>query len=132
MEETKMGMFKVKARVANAADPKRFFEEEFSVDIGSTYTFIPEDRLKEIGIEPLQTSEIVLADGPHERRLLGPALLTLPELKETLPSLVMFGPNDSLYLLGAMALEAFSVEPDPIAKKLRPIAAIIGAHWDTR
>ncbi len=127
-----MGMFKVKARVANPADPKRFFEEEFWVDTGSTYTFIPEDRLKEIGIEPLQTREVVLADGRHERRLLGSALLTLPELKETLPSLVMFGPNDSLYLLGAMALGAFSVEHDPIAKKLRPIAAIIGPHWDTR
>ena len=125
-------MFKVKARVANPVDPKRFFEEDFWVDSGSTYTFIPENRLKEIGIEPLQTREVVLADGRHERRLLGSALLTLPELKETLPSLVMFGPNDSLYLLGAMALEAFSVEPDPITKKLKPVAAIIGAHFDSR
>jgi len=127
-----MGMFKVKVRVANPADSKRFFEEDFWVDTGSTYTFIPEDRLQAIGIEPLQSREVVLANGQRERRLLGSAVLTLPDLKETLPSLVMFGSKESLYLLGAMALEGFSVEPDPIAKKLKPVAAIIGAHFDSR
>ncbi len=132
MEVTKMGMFKVKVRIANQFDPKRSFEEEFWVDTGSTYTFIPEDRLQEIGIEPLQTKEVILANGLHERRLLGSALLTLMDLNETLPSLVMFGSKESLYLLGAMALEGFSVEPDPITKKLKPVAAIIGAHFDGR
>lgn len=127
-----MGMFKVHVKVANPSKPELFFEEDFWVDTGSLYTFIPEDRLEAIEIAPLQTREVTLADGRCDRRLLGSALLTLLEPAETLPSLVMFGPKDSLYLLGAMALEGFSVEPDPVSKKLKPVAAIIGAHFDSR
>ncbi|OYW06814.1 MAG: hypothetical protein B7X11_00820, partial [Acidobacteria bacterium 37-65-4] len=79
-----MGMFKVKARVGNPSDPKRFFEEEFWVDTGALHSFVPENRLEEIGIKPLHTRELVLADGQRERRLLGEASFTVPELKETL------------------------------------------------
>lgn len=53
-------------------------------------------------------------------------------LNETLLSLVMFGSKESLYLLGAMASEGFSVEPDPITKGLKPVAAIKDAHFDGR
>lgn len=127
-----MGMFKVKTRVANPADPKRFFEEEFWVDTGSLYTFIPENRLQEIGIEPTNSREFVLADGRRDRRLLGEAAITIPELKETSTNKVIFGPKDSLYLLGAVTLESFGVEVDPTTKELKPIIAIIGAHFDSR
>ena len=127
-----MGMFKVKARVANPSDPKRFFEEELWVDTGSMYTLIPEDRLQEIGIEPALTREVILADGRRDRRLLGHVSITLPELNETLICQILFGTKDSLYWVGATTMEAFSVEPDPVAQKLKPVAAIIGAHFDSR
>ncbi len=127
-----MGMFKVKARVANLSDPKKFFEEDFWVDTGSMYTFVPENRLQEIGIGPELSREAVLADGRRNRLLLGQAAITLHELGETLFCQVMFGAKDSLYLLGATTMEAFSVEPDPVTKKLKPVAAIIGAHFDGR
>jgi hypothetical protein len=35
--------------------------------------------------------------------------------------------DESLYLLGATALENFGVQADPITQQLRPIAAVIGA-----
>ena len=38
----------------------------------------------------------------------------------------IFGPKGSLYLLGATALEAFGVEPDPVGR-LKPVPAVIGA-----
>jgi predicted aspartyl protease len=120
-----MGMFQVKVKVANPSNPELFFEEDFWVDTGALYSFIPEDKLREIGITPLHSREEILADGRRDRRLLGSALFTLKEPDETLPTLVMFGLKDSLYLLGAMALEGFSVEVDPVEKKLKPIAAII-------
>lgn len=128
MEEKKMGMFKVRAKVANPADPKRFFEEEFWVDTGSTYTFIPEDRLQAIGIEPLQSREVVLANGQRERRLLGSALLTLPDLNETLPSLVMFGSKQSPYIVGRLTLDTFGAEPDPAKRTLAQIPVIIASQ----
>ncbi len=132
MGETKMGMFKVKARVANPADPKRYFEEDFWVDTGALHSFVPENRLEEIGIKPLHTRELILADGQRERRLLGEASITVPDLKETLTCMVIFGPKDSLYLLGATTLENFGVEADPATGKLKPVAAIIGGFIASR
>lgn len=132
MENTEMGMFKVKATVANPKDPKKYFEEDFWVDTGSLYTFIPEDRLEEIGIEPSRTREFTLADGRRDRRLLGEALITIRDLNETATNPVVFGPRDSLYLIGAVTLETFAVEVDPATRALKPITAIIGAHRDTR
>ncbi len=125
MEGKKMGMFKVRARVANPTDPKRFFEEDFWVDTGALHSFIPEDRLQAIGIEPLYTREFILADGRRDRRLLGSASFTIPDLKETLPCLVIFGPKDSLCLLGSTTLENFGVDADPANGKLKPVLGII-------
>ncbi|MDQ7052157.1 MAG: hypothetical protein Q9P14_04415 [candidate division KSB1 bacterium] len=78
-----MGMFQVLVKVANPKDPERFFEEQFWVDTGALYSFIPEDRLQSIGIQPRHSRELILADGRRERRPLGEALFTLPELGET-------------------------------------------------
>ena len=121
-----MGMFQVRVRVSKPGDPARFFEESFWVDTGALYSFIPEDRLNEIGILPLRTRELVLADGRHDRRLLGEAVMTVPQLNESLTCPVIFAPKDSLYLLGATALENFGVQADPITQQLKPIAAVIG------
>jgi predicted aspartyl protease len=120
-----MGMFKVKARVTNPVDPKKFFEEEFWVDTGALHSFIPEDKLYAIGIEPLYTREFILADGRRDRRILGSASFTLPERNETLPCLVIFGPKDSLCLLGSTTLENFGVEVDPSNRRLKPVLGII-------
>ena len=123
-----MGMFKAHVKVANPSNPKLSFEEDFWVDTRALYSFIPEDRLKAIGIEPLRSRDLILADGRRDRRLLGEALFTLPELNETLTNQVIFAPKDSLYLLGATTLESFGVEADPVSKKLKPILAVIGGY----
>ena len=122
-----MGMFQVRVRVSKPGDPSRFFEENFWVDTGALYSFIPEDRLNEIGILPLRTRELILADGRRDRRLLGEAVMTVPQLNESLTCPVIFAPKDSLYLLGATALENFGVQADPVTQQLKPIAAVIGA-----
>ena len=121
-----MGMFQVKVKVANPADPKRFFEEDFWVDTGDIYSFVPEARLHEIGVEPLGSRELVLADGRRQRRPLGEALFTIRGLDETLTCAVIFAPKGSVYLLGATALENFGVEADPTGGRLKPALGIIG------
>lgn len=127
-----MGMFKVAVKLANPADPSRFFEEEFWVDTGAIYSFVPEDRLEEIGLSPLRSRDLILADGRHDRRLIGEALFTLPELDETLTCPVVFAPKGSLYLLGATALENFGVDVDPTTRRLKPILGIIGGFLASR
>jgi predicted aspartyl protease len=127
-----MGMFQVTVKVANPYDASRSFEERFWVDTGAFYTYIPEERLHEIGISPETSRELVLADGRVERRLLGEARLTIAELNESSTCKVIFAPPGSLYLLGATALENFAVEADPTTQRLKPIAVIIGGFRASR
>jgi len=119
-------MFQIRVKVSNPTDRSRFFEEDFWVDTGALYSFVPGSRLSEIGIGPLRARDLILADGRRDRRLLGEAVLTIPTLDESLTCPVIFAPADSLYLLGATALENFGVQADPTTQQLRPIAAVIG------
>jgi hypothetical protein len=127
-----MGMFKVRVTVSNPADAARSFEEDFWVDTGALYSFVPEDRLYAIGIEPIRSRDLVLADGRHEQRLLGEARMTVADLGETLTCPVIFGPPGSLFLLGSTALENFGVDADPVARRLKPISGVIGGFVASR
>ena len=122
-----MGMFKVRVRVTNPSDASRFFEDEFWVDTGALYSFAPEDRLEGIGIDPALSRNVILADGRRENLRFGEARMTVEGLGETLTCPVVFGPKGSLYLLGATDLETFGVDADPVGKRLKPVAAVIGA-----
>lgn len=125
-------MFQVSVKVANPADPARFFEERFWVDTGALYSFVPENRLIEIGLRPLIARDLIFADGRRDRRLLGEALFTMPPQPETLTCQVVFAPPGSLCLLGATALEAFGLEADPVGQRLKPITAVIGGFLAVR
>ncbi|MGH7819648.1 MAG: aspartyl protease family protein [Candidatus Binatia bacterium] len=126
-----MGMFQVRVKVANPADPTRSFEEDFWVDTGALYSFVPEDRLEAIGLTPVQSRE-VLADGRRDRRLLGEARITVEGLDGALTCPILFAPKGSLYLLGATALETFGVDADPVGKRLKPVLAVIGGFLSSR
>jgi hypothetical protein len=121
-----MGMFQIRVKVSNPVERSRFFEKNFWVDTGALYSFVPEGRLKEIGISPLRARDFIFGDGRRDRRLLGEAVLTIPQLDESLTCPVIFAPADSLYLLGATALENFGVQADPTTQQLRPIVAVTG------
>jgi len=127
-----MGMFQVRVRIANPAEPERSFEELFWVDTGALYSFVPGKRLEEIGLEPIRSRELVMADGRRDTRLLGEARFTVDELGETLTCPLIFGPDGSLYLLGATAMENFGVDADPTTKSLKPILGIIGGFLASR
>jgi clan AA aspartic protease len=118
-------MFQVPVTVSNPHDRSRSFEERFWVDTGAFYTFIPEDRLRQLGIAPIRSRNLILADGRIERCELGEAVLFIPQLNEALTCPIAFAPTGSLYLLGATALENFGVQADPTTQELKPLAAII-------
>ena len=121
-----MGMFRKRVKVSNSKRPELFFEEEFWIDTGALYSFVPEDHLQRIGIEPAATRNLVLADGQQQTRLLGFCDFEIEGLEGQIPCPVIFAPQGSLFLLGATALENFGVEVDPMHKKLKPILAVIG------
>lgn len=127
-----MGMFQVRVRVANPGEPERSFDELFWVDTGALYSFVPGKRLEEIGLLPIRSRELVMVDGRRDTRPIGEARFTIEELGETLTCPLIFGPDDSLYLLGATALEIFGVDADPATKTLKPILGIIGGFLASR
>jgi predicted aspartyl protease len=119
-------MFKKRVRVSNSKNPKSFFDEEFWIDTGALYSFIPADCLQRIGVEPSAPRNLVLADGRQETRLLGFCDFQIEGLEGSIPCPVIFAPKGSLFLTGATALENFGVEVDPLQKRLKPILAVIG------
>lgn len=125
-------MFQVKVTVANPPSPERSFQEQFWVDTGALYSFAPENLLRGIGIVPKFTRDFVFADGKRDRRMVGEAAFSIEGSDDTITCLVVFGPPESLFLLGATALENFGMQADPTTQKLRPITAVIGTAWATQ
>jgi predicted aspartyl protease len=124
-----MGMFKKKVKVSHVFDNSKFFEAEFWVDTGALYSLIPMNLLESIGFEPESTKNILLADGRTDRKLFGHCKFEIEGLPDTIFCPVIAGSNDSIFLLGATALENFAVEADPVNKTLNPVLAIIaGFH----
>ena len=102
-----------------------YFEHDFWVDTGALYSFIPEDWLNKIKVEPSDTRNLILADGRTDKRLFGFANFEIEGLKGSIPCPVIFAPKKSFFLLGATALENFAVMADPVNKDLKSILSII-------
>ena len=120
-----MEMFKKRVRVSNPYDDTKFFEEDFWVDSGVLYSTIPLDLLEQIDFEPERTKDVLLANGSIEKKLFGQCKLEVIGLDSKTSCPVIAGNADSLFLLGATAMENFSVEVDLIAKDLKPMLAIM-------
>ena len=121
-----MGMFKKRVKVSNPIDSSKFFEADFWVDTGALYSCIPQNILEQINFEPEGTKNLIFADGRVDRKLFGPCKFEIEGFADRITCPVIAGANNSLYLLGATALENFAVEADPVNKELKPIFAIIG------
>jgi hypothetical protein len=98
-----MGMFQVRVKVSNSADPGRSFEEEFWVDTGALYSFVPEDRLVAIALAHHEERQLIHADGRTDRRRIGSAIFQVEGLSERMPCPAIFAPPGSPYLLGDQA-----------------------------
>jgi len=120
-----MGMFKKKVKVSNQHDNSKFFEADFGVDTGALYSLIPLKYLEQIGFEPDGATDVLIANGSRERKLFGYCKFEIEGLPKIAVCQVIGGSADSLFLLGATALENFAVEADVINKELKPMLAIM-------
>ena len=88
------------------------------VDTGSTFPQVPSSTLDELGIERAETVRFRLANGSLTDLWLGHASL---EINGRIRSVdVVFGPEGSNVLLGALALEAFGLAADVSNLRLVP------------
>ena len=127
-----MGMLKKKVKISNLNHPELFFEHDFWIDTGALYSFIPEEWLEKIDIQPTKSRNLIMADGRTITRPFGFCNMAIEGLDETAICPIIFAPKDSIFLLGATALENFGVDVDPTTKTLRPIFAIIGGFLASR
>ncbi len=111
-----MGITKVSLKVKNPANPKKVFEAEFMVDSGATFTVVPSNELKKMGIKPVREERFLLADGKIIKRKVGNALFEHKGIEGAAP--VLFGQKGDSLLLGIFTLEAMGLSLDPLKRNL--------------
>lgn len=96
----------------------------FLVDSGATYTVVRRDVWEELGLEPIDEMEFILADGTTVKRKISEALVELPGYGER-HSPVVLGESEDENLLGTVTLEIFGLVLDPFKRELRRIRALM-------
>jgi len=117
-----MGAFRYPI-VLYSSDGARSRRVEALVDTGATYTWVPRPILQGLGHKPSFRQRLRLADGSVIERDGTEVPLEIDGARLT--TVVIFGDPDSEALLGAMTLEQFSLAPDPVARRLVPVEALL-------
>lgn len=110
-----MGMFQQRITISDLHD-QRSVQLDAVVDTGAVYSVVPGYVLQELGVEPIGTRQWTLADGSRVQMDFGQVWMTLGD--ERLITIVLFGGDQSMILLGAVALETFALAADPVNKRL--------------
>ncbi|MCI4408692.1 MAG: aspartyl protease family protein [Thermofilum sp.] len=118
-----MGVFKVNAWVWNPSTPEKKVLLELLVDTGATYTVLPESLLKSLGVKPLRVARLRLADNRILEKSLGEVGIEVEGYRASATP-VVFG-EEEVYLLGSVTMEQLGLAPDPIAKRLKPVEALL-------
>lgn len=113
--DSDVGNFRVPIQVARR-DSDRFAHLTALVDTGSTYTWVPRDVLKGLGVAPEHEWPFELADGREVRY--GVAWIQIRLEGREDPTLVVFGPVGTEPILGAFTLEGFLLAADPVNERL--------------
>ena len=113
-----MGTFNCPMQLSSL-DGERTLELEALVDTGSFYTIVPAALLAELGVSRTRSVSLRFADGRTGRYDVGQARASVNG--EDVITLVVFGDDDAVALLGAYTLEGLSLMPDPVSQALVPV-----------
>ncbi|MGB2695454.1 MAG: aspartyl protease family protein [Dehalococcoidia bacterium] len=89
------------------------------VDTGATYSWVPRDVLAKLGVEPQFRRQFLTADGRSIEREMAETRVRFDG--QELGTMVVFGDEGSLPLLGAYTLEGLGLAADPVGKRLIPV-----------
>lgn len=113
-----MGTFSVEIHVRPPGAPdKPPVPVKCLVDTGAAFCQFPASLLASLGITPERQVPVVLADGTRREQ---PAAWVEIRYDLTAFTLVLFGGDDGLTLLGAHALEGLGLSANPVRKVLEP------------
>ncbi len=110
-----MGSFYVTFQVG---DPRgeRWEDVRALVDTGAVFTWVPQDLLERLGVEPTRQLDFEIADGGVVQRDVGETKVRYEG--QELTTIVIFGDPGSRPLLGAYTLEGYLLAPDPVSQTL--------------
>lgn len=121
-----MGIFRTNVGVAALATPEQRRDlSAVMVDTGSEYNWFPAEVLAEIGVTPVRIDRFETADGRVLEREIGFAMLYAGD--RSTPSIVVFGRDDDMVLLGAIGLEGLNLRVDLGRKELVPAGPVPAA-----
>jgi len=93
------------------------------VDTGATWSLIPPETARVLGVEPFETRPVRTADGRRLDLPLAEVRFTIDGRSLTTPCLI--GAPGATALLGAVTLEALGLAPDPVQKILVPVTGFL-------
>jgi clan AA aspartic protease len=105
-----MGLTHVPVTIRNLIT-RDAFTIKFLIDTGATESMVPASELRKIGIQPGIRRSYELANGQPEEFDIGFAEISF--LDETIYGELLFGPDNTEPLLGAIALQAAGIVVDP-------------------
>lgn len=118
-----MGTFAVKVTLSHPERRAIQMTLDLLVDTGATWSLIPAEAARSLGVEPSETRPVRTADGRQLVLPLGEVRFTIDGRSLTTPCLI--GGPESPALLGAVTLEAFGLAPDPVQKILVPVTGLL-------
>jgi len=113
-----MGTFQATIQVGDR-EGRAFESLEAMVDTGATYTWIPSGLLTKLGVQPQFQRQFLTADGRTIERNMAETRVRLDG--QELSTMVVFGDEGSVPLIGAYTLEGFGLAADPVGKRLIPV-----------
>lgn len=117
-----MGTFTVTIH-AGDQHGERYRPIEALVDTGASYTTLPASVLRDLGVTPHSKRAFVLANGEQVTRDIGRTWVKLDGHTEM--TIVVFGDDGALPLLGAVTLEEMGLGVDPLARKLIDVPGML-------
>jgi clan AA aspartic protease len=117
-----VGTFRVAIEIGDQRGD-RWETIEALVDTGATYTTVPAELLRRLGVTPHAREAFILADGRRVEYDIGRSWIRVNGRAEI--TLLVFAEPPATPLLGAYALEGLRFALDPINRRLVPIPGLL-------
>lgn len=117
-----MGLFEVTIELGDP-DGRGYEPIDTYVDTGAFYTTVPRSILERLHVKPHDKSNFVMADGRRVEMEIGRTWVRIGGKEEI--TLVVFGTENSIPVLGSYTLEAFRLGVDPHNKRLTEVESYL-------
>jgi clan AA aspartic protease len=113
-----MGSVTTSVRISNPHNGAQLDMLDLLIDTGATFTVLPFQSLKQLGVKPRVKRRLRTADGRIVERDGATVLLEIMGKADEVP--VVFGKEKDTPVLGITTLEILGFELDPVKRQLRP------------